>query len=158
MPRHASGLATPGKMVDFVICLGPDNDSEGTGDPPKPYICSTLRRVSDIITDTLSSINHTTYPSLRHRPIAVSIETKTISRTKEEAQVQLALWVAAQVYRIRHLCERAGCDTDSALALVEEMAFPLLYVQSATWNVLFARPSRSSGGELSLVRLPHHLP
>jgi hypothetical protein len=49
------------------------------------------------------SINHVSYGGLRARPIAISIETKTESRTVEEAKVQLAVWVAAQVARIEAL-------------------------------------------------------
>ncbi|KAL5371968.1 hypothetical protein PMIN06_012779 [Paraphaeosphaeria minitans] len=49
------------------------------------------------------SINHVGYEGLRARPIAVSIETKTESRTVEEAKVQLGVWVAAQVARLETL-------------------------------------------------------
>lgn len=49
------------------------------------------------------SINHVGYEGLRARPIAISIETKTESRTVEEAKVQLGVWVAAQVARIEAL-------------------------------------------------------
>jgi len=49
------------------------------------------------------SINHVGYEGLRTRPIAVWIETKTESRTVEEAKVQLGVWVAAQVARIEAL-------------------------------------------------------
>jgi hypothetical protein len=43
------------------------------------------------------SINHVGYEGLRARHIAVSIETRTQSRTVEEAKVQLAVRVATQV-------------------------------------------------------------
>jgi hypothetical protein len=52
------------------------------------------------------SINHVGYEGLRTRPIAISIETKTESRTVEEAKVQLGVWVAAQVARIEALVEQ----------------------------------------------------
>jgi len=54
------------------------------------------------------SINHVSYEGLRTRPIAVSIETKTESRTVEEAKVQLGVWVAAQVARIEALIQQVA--------------------------------------------------
>ncbi|KAF2240240.1 hypothetical protein BU26DRAFT_410741, partial [Trematosphaeria pertusa] len=85
--------------------------------------------------------------TLRHRPIAVSIETKTISRPEEEARVQLAIWVAAQL-------ERITTETLDRNAVLRRMVFPLLYVQSAQWTVLFARPSSSPLADRSVTIFP----
>lgn len=50
-----------------------------------------------------NSINHVGYEDLRARPIVASIETKTESRTVEEAKAQLGMRVASQVARIEAL-------------------------------------------------------
>lgn len=87
-PTHSNNLTT-GKIVDYAIHLelsGPARDI-----------------VSSLIGMSTDSINHVGYEGLRARPIAVSIETKTESRTVEEAKVQLGVWVAAQVARIEAL-------------------------------------------------------
>lgn len=49
---------------------------------------------------SVDSIIHVGYEGLRARPIGVSIETKTESRTADEAKLKLGVWVAAQVARI----------------------------------------------------------
>ncbi len=146
-------------MVDYAIYLG-------AGEPPSsdPSTSTPLHeRISTLITDITQSINHTSYISLRHRPIAVSIETKTISRPEEEGRVQLAIWVTAQLERIRSLITETTPPSLTALptkaphrnnaktlpkepdraGVLGKMVFPLLYVQSAQWTVLFARPSPS---------------
>ena len=116
------------------------------------------KSISSLITDITQSINHTPYISLRHRPIAVSIETKTISRSEEEARVQLGIWVTAQVERIRSLIIQLSSNATTTrrneanitsrelpdrAATLAHMVFPLIYVQSPHWVVLFARPSLS---------------
>ena len=92
-PTHSPGLTT-GKIVDYTIFL------ELSG-------CA-RRIVSSLISMTSESINHVSYEGLRTRPIALSIETKTESRTVEEAKVQLGVWVAAQVARIEALIQRVA--------------------------------------------------
>jgi hypothetical protein len=154
-------------MVDYAIYLeasGPLSSDPSASNPLH-------ERISALITDVTHSVNHTSYVSLRHRPIAVSIETKTISRPEEEARVQLAIWVAAQLERIRSLATdtaylaSTGAPTKASRrknpkVLLKEldrnvvlgrMVFPLLYVQSAQWTVLFARPSSSPLADRSIV-------
>ncbi|KAF2876860.1 hypothetical protein BDV95DRAFT_624998 [Massariosphaeria phaeospora] len=87
-PTHSPGLTT-GKIVDYAMfpeLSGPARDA-----------------VLSLISTSSESINHVSYEGLHTRPIAVSIETKTESRTVEEAKVQLGVWVAAQVARIEAL-------------------------------------------------------
>lgn len=161
MPAHASGLATQTKMVDFAICLGADRDdddedSDLDADEPlrdlrNPYRDSLSRRIASVITDTSSSVNHTVSVALRHWPIAISIETKTDSRPREEAQVQLGTWVSAQAHRLRSLALAGGGLPDEAIRLLERIVFPLLQVESAVWTVLFARVTRVAGDGLQLV-------
>ncbi|CAI6342380.1 unnamed protein product [Periconia digitata] len=87
-PTHSNNLTT-GKIIDYAIHLEPSS-------PTRDIISSLVGMSTD-------SINHVGYEGLRARPIAVSIETKTESRTVEEAKVQLGVWVAAQVARIEAL-------------------------------------------------------
>ncbi|KAF2245115.1 hypothetical protein BU26DRAFT_77053 [Trematosphaeria pertusa] len=87
-PTHSNNLTT-GKIVDYAIHLEPSG-------PARDIISSLIGMSTD-------SINHVGYEGLRARPIAISIETKTESRTVEEAKVQLGVWVAAQVARIEAL-------------------------------------------------------
>jgi hypothetical protein len=87
-PTHSNNLTT-GKIVDYAIHLEPFGPARDI--------------ISSLIGMSTESINHVGYEGLRARPIAVSIETKTESRTVEEAKVQLGIWVAAQVARIEAL-------------------------------------------------------
>jgi hypothetical protein len=154
-------------MVDYAIYLEASGSSSSDPSASSPL----YERISALITDVTHSVNHTSYVSLRHRPIAVSIETKTISRPEEESRVQLAIWVAAQLERIRSLATETaylapiGGATKASRrknpkvlskeldrnAVLSRMVFPLLYVQSAQWAVLFARPSSSPLADRSIV-------
>lgn len=150
-------------MVDYVVNM------EWSGDD--------LDRIASLLPEsTWSSVNHTTYVPLRFRPIAISIETKTISRTEEEARVQLAIWVAALLARIRQLMlsqrqpppqqQQPGTPSYPAPGLAEAQAqaeaevdalltaiiFPLLYVQNEKWHVFFARASVPATSNHSSVR------
>lgn len=87
-PTHSNNLTT-GKIVDYAIHLEPSG-------PARDIISSLIGMSTD-------SINHVGYEGLCARPVAVSIETKTESRSVEEAKVQLGVWVAAQVARIEAL-------------------------------------------------------
>lgn len=64
-------------MADYVLYLGPS--------PP----FALYERIASIAPDIPQSINHAPYFPLRHRTITVSVETKTLSGTEEEARVQL---------------------------------------------------------------------
>lgn len=87
-PTQSDNLTT-GKMVDYAIYLEPYG-------PARDIVLSLTGMSTD-------SINHVGYEGLYARPVAVSIETKTESRSVEEAKVQLGVWVAAQVARIEAL-------------------------------------------------------
>ena len=86
-------------MVDYVVYLDHLEPAQST--PLHRAICS-------LVPDLQQSINHTPYFSLRQRPLAASIKTKTIGRTEEEARVQLAVWVAAQVKHLRQRVDSNG--------------------------------------------------
>ncbi|KAF5023775.1 hypothetical protein F66182_4168 [Fusarium sp. NRRL 66182] len=119
LPSHSSGLVSAAKQIDFVIHLG---DAE---------IQSRIASRRWMFTP---SINHTNRDGLRKKPIAISIETKTINRSEAEARVQLAIWVASQIERIRLLLSREVLDE-----LISGMVFPLLFVQAENWSIFFAR-------------------
>jgi hypothetical protein len=87
-PTHSNNLTT-GNIVDYAIHLEPSGSARDI--------------ISSLIGMSINSTNHVGYEGLRARPIAVSIETKTESRTVEEAKVQLGVWVAAQVVWIEAL-------------------------------------------------------
>lgn len=111
-------------MVDFGIYLAGNTPCNGP---------QTLQeRLASAPYLTSPSINHTNRLSLQAKPLAISIETKTISRTEEEARVQLGVWIASQIERLKRLC----LEPSPVLA---ETVFPLLFVQSAQWTVMFAR-------------------
>ena len=73
---------------------------------------------------TIPLINHTNHSSIRRKPIAISIETQTISRTEEEARISLATWVASQIERLKRLLYTFECRPDHLAAI----AFSLTYV------------------------------
>ncbi|CBX91614.1 predicted protein [Plenodomus lingam JN3] len=89
-PTHCPALTTA-KIVDYVIFLELSHPARDA--------------VLPLVDMPSQSINHVSYDGLRTRPIAVSIETKTESRTQEEAKVQLGVWLAAQVARIEKLMQ-----------------------------------------------------
>jgi hypothetical protein len=99
------------------------------------------------------SINHVGYEGLRARPIAVSIETKTESRTVEEAKVQLGVWVAAQVARIEALARELatlGAKKPAAEARSGRIA-----------SEIFSRgrrKSRGRGGRMSQTQMQELTP
>lgn len=116
-------------MVDYGIVL---NDTPKHKLQRDETLQQRLLRHPELATP---SINHTNRHGIRNNPIAISIETKTISRTEEEARVQLAIWISAQIQRIRFILDQGDSDTD----LLTRMAFPLLFVQSSRWTIMFAR-------------------
>ncbi|KAK1764217.1 hypothetical protein QBC33DRAFT_547518 [Phialemonium atrogriseum] len=155
VPPQLSGLATATKMVDFAIFLDPSID-RSDGAPDKKTSPSLGDVISSITSTPTESINHTTYYSLRRRPVAVSVETKTMSRTEEEALVQLGVWAMAQMQSMLALARRFGVRPQGLLeedmsirdlpaGLLDRMVLPLVYVHSSRWTVFFARPQAVAG-------------
>jgi hypothetical protein len=99
------------------------------------------------------SINHVGYEGLRARPIAVSIETKTESRTVEEAKVQLGVCVAAQVARVEALAR------ELATLGVKKLAAEAQSGRSALGMVTRGRQkSRGKGGRMSQPQMQEPTP
>lgn len=125
--------------------MGEDGDHEDECEPSTGL--SLTRQISRLIKSSSESINHVSYFALRHRPIAVGVETKTISRPEEEARVQLGIWVAAHIQRIRALARECDLDhRDTIDPILSRMVFPLLYINADSWTVFFARPSLIGDG------------
>ncbi|KND86760.1 hypothetical protein TOPH_08626 [Tolypocladium ophioglossoides CBS 100239] len=127
LPRHSAGFFSS-RMIDYGIYL---EDGEHR-QRPSGTLQERLARHAEVMTP---SVNHINRLGLRTKPIAVSIETKTIGRPEEEARVQLGIWIAAQIERLKAITQGSS-STQSVLA---RMIFPLLFVQSAQWTVMFAR-------------------
>jgi hypothetical protein len=128
-------------MLDYALFVG---------DPKEPSSNSNRldHEIAKKITDSSDSINHTPYVALRHRPIFLGIETKTITRTEQEARVQLGIWVASHIRRIWSLGKDIpGPNSRLLKNTIEEMVFPLIYVQSAKWFLMLARASINLGAE-----------
>ncbi|KAJ3455705.1 hypothetical protein MRS44_017187 [Fusarium solani] len=140
LPTMSDGLTSSSKMVDFALFIG-DGQVDQLHDVSTSPSGRLDQTISHFITGGSDSINHISYFALRHHPIFLGIETKTISRTEEEARVQLGIWVTAHVRRIWSLGSLTSASKASALrGVLQEMVFPLIYVQSAKWSLLFARP------------------
>lgn len=117
VPALASGDLVASKMVDYAIYLSPEHAGI------KQSVHGLLQRQPL----GLQSVNQTRCDSLRHRPIAVSIETKTPDAEEEEAKVQLIVWAAAQLNRLRMLNPAA-----------DALFLPLVYISGPSWYLLFA--------------------
>lgn len=137
----SDGLTSSSKMLDYALFIG-DEESDSQVHDASPSQNDRLEQdISKFVREWSDSINHISYVALRHRPIFLGIETKTISRTEEEARVQLGIWVTAHIKRIWSLSSRLSVSEAGELKqAIQEMVFPLIYVQSAKWSLLFARP------------------
>lgn len=122
IPKHSLGGDLQSKMVDYAVCL---ELSEDLRDRARDMLAEEAQ--SRPPSDVPWSINHTTYPPLRMRPIAVSIETKTPSGKYDEALAQLGIWGAAHLARLSRLVP-AGTRLPT---------LPLVLVSGTEWNLYF---------------------
>ncbi|KAH7462296.1 hypothetical protein FOMA001_g18561 [Fusarium oxysporum f. sp. matthiolae] len=127
LPPHSSGLSSSSRMIDYGVFL-----SGQTKDSSRQHL---QHRLADRPELTTPSINHTNRLGLKTKPIAISVETKTMSRPEEEARVQLAIWIASQIERIKALFPEEKHDK----TILSRIIFPLLYVHHSQWVVMFAR-------------------
>ena len=102
-------------MVDYALVLVPDHSTHKA-------ITARLRK------DGLLSINHTKAEYVRFKPITVSIETKRPGMDEDSAKVQLGVWAAAHLERLRIL---AGND-------VVLPFLPEVIVQGHDWRLKIA--------------------
>ncbi|RSL80237.1 hypothetical protein CDV31_017138 [Fusarium ambrosium] len=144
LPGFSTDLAASSKMIDFVMFID-DDDGQAPGDQDTLQVSQASPRLANLFPLSTNSVNHTTYNSLRHRPIAVSIETKIFTRAESEACIQLAVWVTSQINRIWELSNEF--KKPAVQSILAEMVFPLLWISSAQWNVYLARPLLPASGE-----------
>ncbi|RSL71283.1 hypothetical protein CEP53_001562 [Fusarium sp. AF-6] len=110
------------KMIDFCICLA--------GDDIVAASQSRLMTASDS-----NSINHTSYQPIRDRPIAISIETKTLEGSSQEAKAQLSIWASAHLKRLRSLAGKSSTKTTHAVGIT----LPVLSTSGGDWTLLFVK-------------------
>ena len=88
------------------------------------------------------NINHSERMFLCHRLISISVETKA-DGTERDAKLQLSIWVAAHILRLRSLV--AMWDDESASAVDKpkimpvSVVLPLLLVSGPRWTLYLAR-------------------
>ncbi|KAJ4243696.1 hypothetical protein NW762_014750 [Fusarium torreyae] len=72
-----------------------------------------------------------------------------------ETRVQLGIWIAAHIRRIWALGNRLSDDNEveQLREKIQEMVFPLIYVQSAKWSLMFARAHFELDGEAETVKI-----
>ncbi|KAK2051481.1 hypothetical protein LY76DRAFT_621151 [Colletotrichum caudatum] len=104
------------RKVDFCVCIRPDALSS---------IAIQAIRDQDVLASV--SINHTDYPPLQARPIALSIETKIHGEGLSNAEAQLVTWHAAQW----RLLDRLVSRTEPKMQLPEFL--PGIIIQGHDW-------------------------
>ncbi|KAG9765699.1 hypothetical protein KCU73_g302, partial [Aureobasidium melanogenum] len=85
-----------------------------------------------------SNFNHTRYGPLINKPVVVSIETEPEGESLQEAEIQLAVWAAAHLSRLRDSLDESKAESTDPPWL------HLLIAQGPQWYFLFA--SRSAAG------------
>ncbi|KAL8291228.1 hypothetical protein RB597_005459 [Gaeumannomyces tritici] len=153
LPTSAS-RQTGGKRVDFCITINPHwPRARFESTPASRAIKGVCRQLPGL------SINHTSYHPLADRPIAISIETKRLGGSVENAEIQLGIWQAAQWNMLEMLTrsERSGTapplakepnpsDSPSSgpeLTSLNGLDFlPAIYIVGHEWK--FAATTKSS--------------
>jgi hypothetical protein len=115
----------PNKIVDYVLA------SAHFADNTSPHVKSALARQASSARGSSETINHFAYQPTWNKPAAVSIEVKTVDNSESEANIQVAVWAAAQFTRLRQL---TGQPSDEPVGLT----LPLIVVYGSTWNLLLA--------------------
>lgn len=111
-------------MVDYAFVITPDWDL--------------LEKITNRLKGLLeSTINHTKAEHLRYKPIAVSFETKKPGTDGEGANVQLGVWAAAHIQRLKDLSAR----TAESVPIL-----PQVIIQGHYWHLKFA--SAAANGEV----------
>ncbi|KAG8622950.1 hypothetical protein KVT40_009267 [Elsinoe batatas] len=119
----------PGRMVDFALCLEPEQMEEFDGislDIPGQH-----------------SLNATDHAPTSRRPIAVSIETKRHGVDLQKGELQLDIWVSGHFNWLETL---TGTDAPETLPVL-----PLMFVQGSHWTVVFAQRQSTARGKVTTV-------
>lgn len=80
----------PSRMIDYVIAIDP---------PPAEHA-----KIFNLVKKLYGySINHTEFPPLCERPIAISFEVKRTSDAADKAKLQLAVWLGAHWKKLQDM-------------------------------------------------------
>ncbi|KAI0868573.1 hypothetical protein GGS24DRAFT_206528 [Hypoxylon argillaceum] len=124
------------KKVDYIVVADVKKHA-----PLKKVILELILSVWD---GTPAHVNQTIYPAVSESLIAVSIETKTVSSSRDPL-LQLAIWVAAWHQRMYHLravrLAQTGPENQKVLRLA---SVPLIVATDHDWDVYFACDEGSS--------------
>ncbi|KAI1147850.1 hypothetical protein F4825DRAFT_436041 [Nemania diffusa] len=125
-----------GKKVDYIVVADVKKHV-----PLKKVILELILSVGD---GTPAHVNQTIYPAVSESLIAVSIETKTASSSRDPL-LRLAMWVAAWHQRMYHLrtvrLQQTGPENQKVLRLA---SVPLIVATGHDWDVYFACDEGSS--------------
>jgi hypothetical protein len=119
-------------MVDLVIVLCPNEK-----------LASALPLTDRYTDGGVRSFNHTRYGPLTTKPILVSIGTKSEGESLQEAEIQLAVWAAAHLSRLRDMLDESKAE------LTDLPWLPLLIAQGPQWYFLLTSHS-AAGTTVSL--------
>ncbi|EDU47322.1 conserved hypothetical protein [Pyrenophora tritici-repentis Pt-1C-BFP] len=125
LPKDYTGLSIESKMVDFAVYLDPDDTTHDA-----------LRQLAARDPFTTASWNHTCYPPLQKRPLAMSIETKLTGRDWDTAKIQMSIWVTAQLNKLEQLVAQDGGGLPGLPFL------PVIVTQGHEWYFLAATRSK----------------
>lgn len=115
------------KMVDYALTL--DLLEPRPADQQLAQAVETIVRTQP---EGARSINQTNYEPLALNPIGISIETKSLTGTPIQGNIQLGIWTAAWHCRVRALF---------ALSLPPDQllpTLPLIFCQGHAWHLYFA--------------------
>ncbi|KUI74266.1 hypothetical protein VM1G_09711 [Cytospora mali] len=119
------------KKVDFAIVLSPRESSP---------LSQAVRHAASI-SAPIPTINQSTYPPLRFRPIAVAIESKTTTASADPI-VQIGFWTAAWHRRMEDIsAELGGGEQREGRRII---TLPLICIVNHEWSVYFAVDRGSS--------------
>lgn len=111
-------------MVDYAFVITPDWDLD--------------EKITNRLKGRLeSTINHTKAEHLRYKPIAISFETKKPGTDLEGANVQLGVWAAAHLQRLKDL---------SDMTAESSPILPQVIIQGHYWQMKFT--SATANGEV----------
>lgn len=125
LPTDYAGFPIESKMVDFALYLDSDDATDDA-----------LRQLAARNPSTPPSWNHTCYPPLQRRPLAMSIETKLTGRDWDSAKIQMSIWVTAQLNKLELLVAQDGGGLPGLPFL------PLIVIQGHEWYFLAATRSK----------------
>ncbi|KAI9760489.1 MAG: hypothetical protein M1840_002399 [Geoglossum simile] len=118
VPGNKYGEFLKNKMIDYAITLESPFFSEDR----------VVGRLATSPGPLQRTINPSDYTPLRHKPVAISIETKPPDGSKESGEVQLSIWAMAYFNRLRTLTQDPVSIT-----------LPLILVSDENWKLMFAR-------------------